>query len=85
MYDLRVIVAVVVSYTQLDIRTCTAQIVHKLYLQRFDDAVITFIGQEKCHHYSKLEIIYPGSPIPLTTLVEIGCWPKSGVVGQYQI
>ena len=30
MYDLRVIVAAV-YYTQLDIRTCTAQIVHKLY------------------------------------------------------
>ena len=39
MYDLRVIVAVVVLH-QLDIRTCTAQIVHQLYC---DDAVITFI------------------------------------------
>ena len=39
MYDLRVIVAVVVLH-QLDIQTCTAQIVHKLYC---DDAVITFI------------------------------------------
>ena len=30
MYDLRVIVAVVALH-QFDIRTCTAQIVHKLY------------------------------------------------------
>ena len=35
MYDLRVIVAVVVLH-QLDIRTCTAQIVHKLHC---DDVV----------------------------------------------
>ena len=51
LYDLRVIVAVVVLQ-QLDIRTCTAEIVHKLtLLQRFDDAVITFIKIPCCDHH----------------------------------
>ena len=46
VYDLRVIVAVVVIH-QLNIRTCTPQIVQNLLLQRFNDTVITFIRQEK--------------------------------------
>ena len=46
MYDLRVLVAVVVIQ-QLNIQTCTAQNCSQTLLQRFDDAVITFIRQEK--------------------------------------
>ena len=59
MYDLRVIVAVVVIH-QLNIRTCMAQNCSQTSLQRFDDAVITFIRQEKCpnielvSHFSNL-------------------------------
>ena len=57
MYDLRVIAAVVVTH-QLDIRTCTAQNCSQTLLQRFNDAVITFIRQAKYTNDTRYSSIY---------------------------
>ena len=57
MYDLREIAAVVVTH-QLDIRTCTAQNCSQTLLQRFNDAVITFIRQAKYTNDTGYSSIY---------------------------